>query len=60
MEWWYVIPAAIIVLVWAGWYIAAFVKDKDRAEAVEHNSDRFAPQPDKNINHSSEDDPGQR
>jgi hypothetical protein len=41
MSYWWVIPAALIVLLWAGWYIAAFSKDRQRSRDASNDRERL-------------------
>jgi len=46
LSWWMVIPAAVIVLVWAGWYVGMFVADRRRSGTVENDLERLEQDPD--------------
>ena len=45
LSWWMVIPAVLIVLVWAGWFIGAWLIDRNRARDVATDLDRPAADP---------------
>lgn len=41
MSYWWVIPAALIVLVWAGWYVFMFSRDRQRNRDVANDRERL-------------------
>lgn len=43
----------VIVLVWAGWFISSFIKDRNRSAKVKTTDERFAPQPGKRAGSTS-------
>jgi flagellar biosynthesis/type III secretory pathway M-ring protein FliF/YscJ len=43
---WMIAVAVVIVLIWAGFYLVAFVVDRRRNEDVEHDDERFEQPPD--------------
>ena len=42
MSYWWLLPIAIlIVLVWAGWYVAAFIVDRRRSRDMANDPERL-------------------
>jgi hypothetical protein len=39
--WWIIAIAIVIVVVWAGWYITAFVLDRNRSKDVVNEAERL-------------------